>query len=185
MTRNSRGTTLLSGIPLTLPGYAFIPPPSVTGSVPGQVYSGCTSAVISVGGSGRIFGGAFASGSHPLRTLWTMGGPPTRFHRSLCDLETNMPQTCAEVKPWLRRVRKDLVSVGRCTARTPIPSSLACQKVDSGEADAPLSRDICLSPDKRSGRPTRRSSIEQRPPAPSAPRGARSPDRIRDLDGPS
>jgi hypothetical protein len=51
----------------------FIPSSSVTGDVPGQVYSGCTSATVSVGGSGRIFGEAFVSGSHLFRTLWTIG----------------------------------------------------------------------------------------------------------------
>src|SRR4030043_98204 len=48
---HSRGTTLLSGIPLTLQGYVFIPSPLITGDVPGQVYSGHPSATISVGGS--------------------------------------------------------------------------------------------------------------------------------------
>ena len=68
----SRGTTLFSGFPLTLKGYVFIPSPFITGGVPGQVYSGYLLIAISVGGSGRIFGGAFVSGSHLIRTLCTM-----------------------------------------------------------------------------------------------------------------
>ena len=68
---HSRGTTLLSGIPLTLQGYVFIPPPLITGGVPGQVYSGHTSGPILVGGSGRIFSGAFVSSSHHTWTLCT------------------------------------------------------------------------------------------------------------------
>jgi hypothetical protein len=67
----SRGTTLLSAMPLSHQGYVFIPSSLVTEDVPGQVYSGHTSVAISVGGSGRIFGGSFASGSHLARTLWT------------------------------------------------------------------------------------------------------------------
>jgi len=50
----------------------FIPSSSVTGDVPGQAYSGNTSLAVSVGGSGRIFGEAFVSGFHLLRTLWTI-----------------------------------------------------------------------------------------------------------------
>jgi len=65
----SRGTTLFSGFPLTPKGYVFIPSPLITGGVPGQVYSGHFPMAISVGGSGRIFGGAFVSGSHLIQTL--------------------------------------------------------------------------------------------------------------------
>jgi hypothetical protein len=50
----------------------FIPSSSVTGDESGQVYSGKTSATVSVGGSGSIFGEALVSGSHLLRTLWTI-----------------------------------------------------------------------------------------------------------------
>ena len=71
---HSRGTTLLSGIPLTLQGHVFIPSSLITGDVPGQVYCGCQLASVSVGGSGRIFSGALASGSHLIRTLWTTAG---------------------------------------------------------------------------------------------------------------
>ncbi len=65
----SRGTTLFSGFPLTPKGYVFIPSPLITGEVPGQVYSGHLPVAISVGGSGRIFSGAFVSGSHLIQTL--------------------------------------------------------------------------------------------------------------------